>query len=298
MKIRLDAAALAGTRAMNRARAPLAPGFARFNTEDDEATVYIYGDIGGWFGGVDPETIAKEIAALDVSTLKVRLNSPGGLVFDGVAIYNALVEHKANVVVSIEGIAASIASVIAMAGDEIRIGEAANIMVHKPWSFAMGDAEIMRKEADVLDVLEDGIIAIYAARTGKSVEDLKALVAAETWFRGQQAVDEGFADEVIPAKTKKEKAAHSALLALYAHTPTDLAPAEGERLEVREFERLLREGERQPNAFAKRLAALASQVFAPKRDVSEPAPRDGDNHRSGFVASRLALADHIRSLTK
>lgn len=299
MKNRLDAAALAGTRAMNRARAPLAPGFARFNVEDDEATVYIYGDIGGWFGGVDPETIAKEIAALDVGTLKVRLNSPGGIVFDGVAIYNALVEHPAKVVVSIEGIAASIASVIAMAGDEIRIGEASNIMVHKPWSFAMGDAEIMRKEADVLDVLEDGIIAIYAARTGKKTEDLKTMVAAETWLRGKQAVDEGFADTVIPSKTKKDnRAARSSLLALYAHTPANLKAEDADRLDVREFERLLREGERQPNAFAKRVAALAAQVFAPKRDVSEPDPRDGDDPESGFIASRLALAAHIRSLTK
>lgn len=296
MKKPLDAAALAGTRAMNRARAPLAPGFARFAADDDEATVYIYGDIGGWFGGVDPETIAKEIAGLDVSTLKVRLNSPGGIVFDGVAIYNALVEHKARVVVSIEGIAASIASVIAMAGDEIRIGEAANIMVHKPWSFAMGDAEVMRKEADVLDILEDGIVDVYAARTGKKVEDLKAMVAAETWLRGKQAVDEGFADVVVPAKTKKDRAAQSALLALYGNTPTDLRPADGDRLDVREFERLLREGERQPNAFAKRVAALAAQVFAPARDVSEPDPRDGDDTAPDLAANRRDLAAFIRSL--
>ncbi len=297
MKKRLEAAALAGTRAANRARAPLAPGFARVNAQDDEATVYIYGDIGGWFGGVNPEDIAREIAALDVSTLNVRLNSPGGLVFDGVAIYNALAQHSAKVVVSIEGIAASIASVIAMAGDEIRIGEAANIMIHKPWSFAMGDAETMRKEADVLDILEAGIVDIYAARTGKSVEDLKVLVAAETWFRGKQAVDEGFADEVIPAKTKKEKPAQSALLALYAHTPNDIVAADGERPEVREFERLLRDGERQPNAFAKRVAALAAQVFSPKRDVPETDPRDGDaQEAAAFLASRGKLAAFIRSL--
>lgn len=298
LKKPLDLASLQGTRAQNRARAPLAPGFARFNAADDEATVYIYGDIGGWFGGVVAEDVAKEIAALDVATLNVRINSPGGLVFDGVAIYNALVAHKAHVVVTIEGIAASIASVIAMAGDEIKIGEAATIMIHKPWSFAMGDAEVLRKEAEVLDVLEGGLVDIYAARTGKKAADIGPLLAAETWMRGKEAVDEGFADEVIPSKAKKEKPAQSALLALYHHTPADMRPGESDRPEVREFERLLREGEHQPNAFAKRVAALAASVFTPKRDVSADDPRDGDDTEAGFRAGRAQLAAFIRSLTK
>lgn len=293
----IDLSALQGSRAQNRARAPLAPGFARFAAAEDEATVYIYGDIGGWFGGVVAEDIVKEIAALDVKTLNVRINSPGGLVFDGVAIYNALVAHKADVVVTIEGIAASIASVIAMAGDTIRIGEGSSMMIHKPWSFAMGDAEVLRKEAEVLDILEGGIVDLYAARTGKSAKDIATLLAAETWLRGKAAVDEGFADEVVPAKAKKEKPAQSALLALYQHTPADLAPGDEERPEVREFERLLREGEQQPNSFAKRLASLAATVFAPKRDASTPDPRDGDDPEAADAARRARLAAFIRSLT-
>lgn len=294
----LDLAVLQGTRAHNRARAPLSPGFARFAADDGEATVYIYGDIGGWFGGVVAEDVAKEIAALDVETLNVRMNSPGGLVFDGVAIYNALAAHKANVVVTIEGIAASIASVIAMAGDTIRIGEGSSMMVHKPWSFAMGDAEVLRKEAEVLDILEGGIVDIYAARTGKSAKDIADMLAAETWLRGQAAVDEGFADEMVPAKTKKEKPAKSALLALYRHTPADLAPGDEDRPEVREFERLLREGEQQPNTVAKRFASLAASVFAAKRDVSPTDPRDGDASEAADAARRAHLAAFIRSLTK
>lgn len=295
----LTLADLSGSRAQNRARAPLSPAFARFNVAEagSEATIYIYGDIGGWFGGVEAEQVVREIADLDVETLNVRLNSPGGLVFDGVAIYNALAAHKAKVIVSIEGIAASIASVIAMAGDEIRIAEAASIMIHKPWSFAIGDAETMRKEADVLDVLEDGLVDVYAARTEKGDAELRAMLAAETWMRGQEAVDAGFADAVVTSK-KKEKPAASALLALYQHTPKDFLAADGDRPEVREFERLLRDGEHQPHAFAKRVAALANRVFTPKRDVSANAPRDEGDPEATEPARCAALAAFIRSLNK
>ena len=291
----LDLASLAGARAQNLARAPLSAAFARVAMDEtaEEATVYIYGDIGGWLGAVSAEDVAREIAGLDVTTLHIRLNSPGGLVFDGVAIYNAIAQHKAKVVVSIEGIAASIASVIAMAGDEIRIGEAASIMIHKPWSFAMGDAETIRKEADVLDVLEGCLIDIYAARTETDAAELKTMLAAETWLRGQEAVDAGFADLLIPAK-KKEKPAQSALLALYRHTPVDLMPAGEERPEVREFERLLRDGERHSNTNAKRIAALAASVFTPKRDVSAPGPRDEDDPQAIETARSAELAAFIR----
>jgi ATP-dependent Clp protease protease subunit len=288
-KLLLDLAPYAGLAALNRAPVTLSPGFVRINAAADKGAgeVYVYGDIGGWFDGVVAEDFAKEIAALDVETLNVRVNSPGGFVFDGVAIYNALVAHPAKVVMHIEGIAASIASVIAMAGDEIRIGEAATIMIHKPWSFAIGDAEDMRKEADVLDVLEGGIIDIYAARTGKPADELTTMVAAETWLRGQAAVDAGFADIMVPAKAK-EKPAKSALLALYQHTPADLMTAGTDNPKVREFERLLREGERQPNAFAKRVAALAAKVFTAEREVPPADPRDEGGAETAAALWRLA----------
>jgi hypothetical protein len=148
----------------------------------------------------------------------------------------------------------------------------------------------MRKEGEVLDVLEGGLIDIYAARTGKPADELTAMLAAETWLRGQAAVDAGFADVVVPAK-KKAKAARSALLALYAHTPADLMP-EGDDPKVREFERLLREGEGQPNAYAKRVAALAARVFTAGRDAPPPAPRDED----GPIEEAARYAAAIRSL--
>ena len=282
---------------MNRVHRSLGPGHIRINAAaEDEAEIFVFGEIGGFWGGIDAEEFSKEVRALDAKTINVRVNSPGGSVFDGIAIYNALAAHSANIVVHIEGIAASIASVIAMAGDEIRIGESANIMVHKPWSFAIGDAMAMRKEADVLDKLEEGIVAIYAARTGKGDDDIAPLVAAETWYRGQEAVDAGFADVMVPNKKKEKKAGiEMPLLALYEHTPSDLLGAQSERPKVRQFEQTLRDVEQLPNALAKRLAGLAAQFFADDRDDRRPAPRDEDEP-AGPVAAAKRIADHIRSL--
>jgi ATP-dependent protease ClpP protease subunit len=293
----IDLAAFKGSRAVNRAPKCLGFGSVRVNAKDDAADVYIYGDIGGWWDGIQPQQIAKEIAELDVGTLNVHVNSPGGVVFDGLAIYNAFAAHPAKVVMHIEGIAASIASVIVCAGDEIRIGEAANVMIHKPWSFMIGDAEEMRKEADILDNLEQGIVDIYKARTENSDDDLKAWMKAETWMRGQDAIDKGFADALTPSKAKKEKAARSALLTLYQHTPSDLLSAgDAEAPQVRQFEHLLRDAEQMPNALAKRVAALAQRAFQPVRDEPGADPRDEGG--KAYVAAALSTAAFIRSLSK
>ncbi|MFG1304165.1 head maturation protease, ClpP-related [Xanthobacter autotrophicus] len=240
---------------------------------NDTADVYIYGDIGGWWDGIDPKAIAAEISELDVATLNARVNSPGGVVFDGIAIYNAFASHSAHVVMHVEGIAASIASVIVMAGDEIRIGESANLMIHKPWAFMIGDADEMRAEADVLDGLEQGIIDIYRARTNNDDAKLRSWMKTETWFRGQQAVDDGFADAVTPNKTKEKKAAKSSLLDLYQNTPSNLR-ASMDVPEVRQLEHLLRDAEQMPSALAKRVAAAAARVFKSARDEPDIAPRD------------------------
>jgi ATP-dependent protease ClpP protease subunit len=278
-------------------RMALKPGRVRVNadTGNGEAEVLIYGDIGGgwWDEGITGESITNEIAALDADTINVRINSGGGLVFEGLAIYQAFARHSAKIIVHIDSIAASIASVIAMAGDEIRISEGANLMIHKPWSGVWGDANAMRKEADVLDQLEAGLINIYAARTGAKRSDLEAWVNAETWFLGQQAVDAGFADSMTPAK--KKKAASSALFNLFKHAPQSLL-ASVDTPEIRAFETFLRDGEGLSNAQAKRIAAQAARGLdrddpttpqvKPLRDVGgEPA-----EEANRELAKRLAAS--------
>jgi ATP-dependent Clp protease, protease subunit len=170
----------------------------RISAKGSEAEIYLYGDVGeSWFGGVTAKQFADDMKALgSVGTINLRINSAGGDVFDGLAMYRLLVEHKARVVSHIDGLAASIASVIAMAGDEIRMSESAQMMVHNAWGLAMGDAETMRTMAGLLDTTSNSIRDVYAARTGKPSGDIKSLMDAETWMTAAQAVDLGFADSV------------------------------------------------------------------------------------------------------
>jgi ATP-dependent protease ClpP protease subunit len=248
----------------------LAPGVIRLNKKDDNAEVFIYGDIGGWLDGIDAKTFAKELAEMDVKQLDVRINSGGGYVFDGIAIYNAIARHPAHTTMHIEGIAASIASVIPMAGDEIKIYEGTRMMIHKPWSFAIGDADDMRKEGDILDALQSDILDLYEARTGKERKDLTKWMDAETWFSAKEAVDKGFADEMVPAKRKAM--ARSAYLNFYQNKPQDIQP-DDDLPDVREFEQLLRDGEGLSIAQSKRIAALSKKQFA-LREVEPDDQRD------------------------
>lgn len=277
-------------------RVALKPGRVRVNAAEDDKNpeILIYGDIGyGWYDeGITGESIAREIAAIDANEIDVRLNSGGGLVFEGLAIYNALARHPAKINMHVDSIAASITSVIMMAGDEIHIAEGAQVMIHKPWSGTWGDADAFRKEAAILDKLQSGIVDIYAARTGTDRADLESMVNAETWFTGQEAVDAGFADSMTPAK-KKTKAAASALLDLFKNTPQNLLASAGTP-EVREFEVFLRDAEGLSNAQAKRIAAAMSRVnrddsptpqAKPLRDVGG---ESADAVAKSDVAKRLA----------
>lgn len=174
------------------------------NAKTDEAEILIYDEIGFW--GVTASNFVQELKEIEESVINVRINSPGGSVFDGVAIYNALAQHNSKIVVHVDGWAASIASVIAMAGDEILISEVAQFMIHKPWSFVVGTDEDMIKEAEVLKSLESSIVDIYVARTGGDRTEIEAWVKAETWFKGKDAVAKGFADKLVPlVNTEDEK---------------------------------------------------------------------------------------------
>ena len=262
----------------------LSPGTWRINrTSDQTAEVFLYGDIGGWLDGIGAEDFARELASIDAENIDVRLNSGGGSVFEGQAIYNALYRHNAKVNIHIDGLAASIASVIAMAGDTINITEGSHIMIHKPWSMAIGDAESMRKEAEVLDSLESGIVDIYAARTNKSREQLESWIAAETWFKGQDAVDAGFADAVIPAKRKNNAFGSSNILNYYSKTPRELRSKSEEAPSAREIERFLRDVEGLSIKQSKRISGLICNGSHDLRDVNDDVPMSQIDVLSQFV---------------
>ena len=160
------------------------------------AEVLIYDEIGAY--GISAKGFLAELGALPEATpVDLRLNSPGGSVFDAVAIHNALKRHEGTVTVWIDGIAASAASYVAMAGDEIVMPENAFLMIHDPAGLVMGTAEDMRAMAEALDKVKGSLVAGYAAKSGRTPEEISALMAAETWFDAGDAVARGFADRLV-----------------------------------------------------------------------------------------------------
>lgn len=163
---------------------------------NDTAEISIYDEIGFW--GVSAASFAQDLKGCgnNLKQINLHIHSPGGDVFDGIAIYNLLKNHPANVTVYIDGLAASMASVIAMAGNEVIMPENAMMMIHKPWGIQGGDAEDMRKYADLLDKVENTLIPAYASKTGKTPEELAEMLSAETWLNGKECVEQGFADKL------------------------------------------------------------------------------------------------------
>ena len=158
---------------------------------DSGAEVLIYDEIGAY--GVSAKGFLAELGALpDDSAIDLRLNSPGGSVFDAVAIHNALSRHAGTVTVWIDGIAASAASYIAMAGDEIVMPENAFLMIHDPSGLVMGTAADMRDMAGTLDKIAASMTRGYAAKSGKPEDEIAALMAAETWFDAAEALEAGW----------------------------------------------------------------------------------------------------------
>ncbi len=162
------------------------------------AEIVIYDEVGLY--GVTAKTFYDQLRALgDVGQILVRINSAGGDVFDGIAIYNMLKNHKARVDVVVDGIAASIASIIAMAGDKVTMPANTFMFVHDPLALVIGDAENMREMADSLDKIAASLINTYTSKTGKSEAEVKKWMSEDTWFTAQEALDAGLADEVITA---------------------------------------------------------------------------------------------------
>jgi ATP-dependent Clp endopeptidase proteolytic subunit ClpP len=168
------------------------------NLSTDVAEVAIYDEIGLW--GITASDFVKDLQSVTAKTVALHINSPGGDVFDGLAILNALRQHPANVEVTIDGLAASAASFIAMAGNSIRIAPQAMVMIHDAAGVVVGNAEDMIDMADLLDKTSNNIAAVYAQRAGGTVEDWRAAMKAETWYSDQEAVDAGLVDEVLTAQ--------------------------------------------------------------------------------------------------
>lgn len=232
-----------------------------------EADVYIYEDVGeSWFGGVSAKTFADDLRALGkVETINLHINSYGGEVFEGVTIYSQLVNHPARVVTHIDGIAASIASVIAMAGDEIRIAAAGFVMIHDASGGVFGRSGDMRRMADLLDTITGTIADVYVARTKAAADQLRAWMDAETWFTAAEAVEHGFADSMVEnlkvaahVEVRADVARHD-----FRHAPALLTapPVAAQAVVIEMPERpLLPRSASRPSALPSASSALAARV--------------------------------------
>lgn len=180
--------------------------------------IAILGEIGDpMWGGISAGMVKEALAAIGNAPVLVTLNSPGGDAFEGIAIYNVLRAHSAKVTVNVIGLAASAASVVAMAGDTVNMGEGAFIMIHSAWGLAAGNQQQLREFADVLNAIDQSIAGLYASRTGLTAEECLALMQAETWLPAEEAVAKGFADSVTKDAKKSAKnqstQVHAGLLA-------------------------------------------------------------------------------------
>ena len=185
--------------------------------KEGERTISVYDVIGHdyWTGeGVTAKRISGALRALGKGAITVNVNSPGGDMFEGLAIYNLLREHDGEVTVKVLGLAASAASVIAMAGDKVQIARAGFLMIHNAWVMAVGNRHDLSDLAATLKPFDDAMAGIYAARTGKDAKAMAKLMDSETWIGGETAIEDGFADELLPSDQVSKGAAKASASAV------------------------------------------------------------------------------------
>lgn len=208
------------------------------NVSSKETNIYLYDEISWW--GISAEGFIKDLNEITSPIINLHINSPGGAVFDGTAIYNALRQHKSKIISYIDGLAASIASVIPLATSEIIMGENAFFMIHEPFSIVIGTSEDMRAEADLLDKVSKTISKIYQNKTGKEEHEIKEFMAAETWFTAEEALEAGFIDKIYKDKEEEAKAKATMFdLSIFAHIPDVLNTSK--KTTKRELENILRD---------------------------------------------------------
>jgi ATP-dependent protease ClpP protease subunit len=199
--------------------------------DGSETTIYVYDSIvadeitAQWWGGVSAETLVPEIRNIKSGTIHLRINSPGGDVFAAQAISQAIRDTKAKVVAHIDGYAASAATVIATAADEVEISDGGFYMIHNAWTFAVGNSSDMKATAALLDKVDGTLAAQYAKKSGMPLDEVKAAMDAETWYTADEAVKAGLVDRIAPGAKVDAKWDMSA----YARAPKPAPEAKDEQ---------------------------------------------------------------------
>lgn len=213
-----------------QARAGATDWYRIRNLADNTVEVVIYDEI-GWFG-VSASQFLQELREITASRIDLRLNSPGGEVFDGIAIYNLLRSHKAHVTTYVDSLAASIASVIALAGDRVVMQPHSQLMIHNPWMLVVGDANDLRDAAGRLDRHADDLAAIYAEHAGGTVAEWRERMSAEEWFTAEEAVAAGLAHEVGKHDQGEETPNNQWDLSVFRYAGREHAPAPAARAAI------------------------------------------------------------------
>lgn len=236
------------------------------NSTADSTTIYVYDEISSW--GVSAKDFVAELNGIKTPSINLRINSPGGDVFDGITIHNALKQHSSKVNVQVDGLAASIASIIAMAGDEVRMAKNSFMMIHNAWTFTAGNADELTKMADTLRKIDGTLVKTYQDKTRASQKDIKQMMADETWLSADEALAKGFCDVVgDPAEVKARFD-----LSKFAHVPQAVMAMniqQGYATE-RDIERLLRDAGVSKKAA---LAAVAAVKGETRRDSEDEAQK-------------------------
>lgn len=269
---------------------------AKFKAQAGVAEIDLYSDV---FPGT-AKYLRDQLKSFGDGPVTVCLNSPGGDVLEGVAIYNVL-NARGNVKMRVEGLAASIASIVMMAGKEIEICSGAFVMVHNPWAMSMGESDDLRSTADVLDKMKKSMASIYAKRTGLSEDEVVALMNDETWMTAEEAVEKGFADKVLDGPGASAKASLGACAQYFAKVPLALK-AEQSSAAVTEGKSVMTEEEKKKmEALEAQVAALTKALEAKKAE-EEPdgdEPEEGEEEPEGkkaTAASAKALVDTTKAL--
>ena len=202
----------------------------RAESTGDEATIYLHGVIGGWWGDIDETMFAQAMANTKADTIHLRINSPGGDVFAARAMMTAIAQHSAKVIAHVDGYAASAASGICMACDEVEMSAGSQMMIHEGWTITMGNKRDHRKVGDLLEKIDNGLTDDYARRTGKSAEDIEAMLEAETWLDADEAVEQGFADRKVEVVQKRKSNTWN--LSAYKNAPKQPEPEADDGKEV------------------------------------------------------------------
>ena len=233
----------------------------------DESTVYIYDEIGKW--GVDAKAFAKDFNAIDSKTIHLRVNSPGGSVFDGTTIYNVIKQHKSKVIAHIDGLAASIASVIVLAADEVHMADNGYFMIHEPWSIMAGGADEFRKEANLLEKIGGTIAKAYIGKTDKKEEEILNLMKEETWMTAEEALEHGFVDSIYSTDDEAAKKNTTLFdLTVFNNVPDKLRSKK--EITAKSLEAVLKDS---GGCTQKQAKSIISEGFkSDQRDVAEEIP--------------------------